>query len=100
MQSIESTVRRLARKRFNEIYDGNEHASFAACEALKWAASKAGFVHCGVEGICDEVGTNGVSYLNTGDTYNTTVLATTGRYSVRFWIGCYADAVERNPRYR
>jgi hypothetical protein len=46
-----------------------------------------GFEHYGVEGFCDECGSRGVTYLNTGDTYIPTVYAVTGRYNVRYYVG-------------
>jgi len=56
----------------------------------------------GVEGFCDDIGDYGVSYLNTGDPYNQTILFCTTPRAERWSVGCWGDIVERAPegRYR
>lgn len=83
-----ATVRRLARRKFDQLIDSNHcHAGCLAEQALLWAAQKAGFDHCGIEGWCDHCGARGITYLNTGDAYIPTVYAVTSRYSARFYVG-------------
>ena len=50
----------------------------------------------GVEGICfDAGGRDGLTYLNTGDSYGRTILFRSK--TERMWLGSWGDFVERNP---
>lgn len=52
----------------------------------------------GDEGFCDDVGNHGISYLNTGDPYNQTIIfrSNSGRWS----IGDWGSIVEAAPEGR
>jgi hypothetical protein len=87
-------LRRLARTKHNALVDSDpipRHQSHYAVTALEDAATQLGFSHYGVEGFCDECGSRGVTYLNTGDTYIPTVYAVTNRYSARYYVGTQED---------
>lgn len=47
----------------------------------------------GVEGWCDDRGSDGWQYLNTGDSYGMTILFCSE--SERFRVGCWGDIAER-----
>ena len=87
-------VRNYARRYYNRELPNHigEHTSHLASEALE-AAGKHFKVGYGVEGFCDECGREGVSYINMGDTYSTTVLFDTR--TEQFSIGCWGDIAER-----
>lgn len=85
-----------ARLRFKELRSfATHHVSFSAEEALEYAAELWGIDHFGVEGFCDDCGRHGITYLNMGDTYSTTILFYSE--SSTFRIGTWGDIVERHP---
>ena len=51
----------------------------------------------GVEGWCDDCGRNGISYLNTGETYDLTICFDSN--SERFLIASYGDIAEQQANY-
>lgn len=93
-----SYVARVARRALNKLRDSDDyrycHDSFAVRDAMLLA-----------EAACPDVGTFGVEYvpegnnsrspaidyLNSGDTYELTLLYVNGR----FRVGCWGDIVER-----
>jgi hypothetical protein len=95
-------VRLLARRYYNRLREQSEyrysHCSFAARDAIDRAGKEVGIGY-GCEGFCLDVGhygEHGVSYLNMGDTYDTTVLFDTRNR--RFFVSSYGDYVERLER--
>ena len=88
-------ARREIRRRYNELRNGELgycHSSHAASQAIdEW--SKAQGVGFGSEGFCDECGRDGITYLNMGDTYDTTVVFTS--WNERFFVSCWGDVYER-----
>ena len=87
---------RYARRKFNELRELPEyyyaHESFAVRDAL--LITEARFVDCGtfgVESILGSSDSDTIDYLNTGDTYELTVLY----YRERFTVGNWGDIVER-----
>lgn len=93
-------VARYARREFNRLRkaeDFHGHPSFAVVAAMEKATERFG-VGYGVEGFCDTAGRAGLNYVNMGDPYVTTVIATCSRYGdVRFSVGCWGDYAE-NPK--
>jgi hypothetical protein len=85
-------------RQFAKRYTRNNHASHLASEILMEADKRFSLESFGDEGWCDDVGSDGVSYLNTGDSYTTTITCETSHRSARFRVECYADAVERGER--
>lgn len=80
--------REYRKRRETEHY----HTSHTATDVMEEADKKFGLDMCGVEGWCDECGQDGVSYLNAGDAYATTIVFHT--WTERFYVRCYADSVE------
>ena len=82
-------------KQLRDDYRYSGHPSHAASEAIRLAGIKFGIGY-GCEGFCWDCGRDGISYLNMGDTYATTVLfdSRTGRFTV----SCYGDIVEQLER--
>lgn len=68
------------------------HCSHTAVEVMQEAEKKFDLGTFGVEGWGDECGRDGVSYLNSGDPYDTTIVFHT--WTERFYVRCYADSVE------
>ena len=69
------------------------HSSHYAAKSMELTESR--FVDLGtfgVEGWCDSEGKHGVSYLNTGDTYEITILFSSE--TERFSIGSWGDIAE------
>jgi hypothetical protein len=74
------------------------HNSHTASRVMREVAESHG-VGYGIEGFCDDVGRHGISYINMGDTYDTTIIFRSE--SERFSIGDWGSIVERYPsRYR
>lgn len=67
------------------------HRSHLAVEALNFVAKKYNFGY-GVEGFTWDCGQHGISYINMGDTYDTTILFDSQRQE--FSLGCYGDVIE------
>ena len=89
-------IRRIARKLFNENWNGREHPSFAASAALEAACDKFGYDAYGTSG--EAFGTrSGIEWVETGDIYDMTVYALTDGYSCRFCVGSVGDYLERHP---
>lgn len=88
---------RLARVKFKELWDGDEHPSFAQSKALEYAAQwleDNGVPNHGVEGFAfPQSCTHGVEYINFGDPYDYTVLAVVrgGGFKHSIETGCWAS---------
>ncbi len=78
--------------------DLREHPSFLACKILEEAEKQFNLPTYGTEGFCGQDWgdyQSGVSYLNTGDTYDTTLVCTYFNGVVRFKIDSWGDTYER-----
>lgn len=82
-------------RKLREDYRYSGHPSHAASEAIRLAGErfKLGY---GCEGFCWNCGRDGISYLNMGDTYATTIVFDSR--TEQFRIGCWGDCVERLER--
>lgn len=87
------------RKRYNDLRTNTEfgrwHPSHAAARALEDTAKHypdLGAGTLGTEGWSDECGRNGITYLNTGDTYDLTLCFDSR--SERFLISSWGDLAE------
>jgi glycogen synthase len=70
------------------------HRSFYACEAMEAVEASMSLPTHGVEGWSRGVsGRTGVEYLNTGDSYGTTIVCVSGPNRATFRVGCWADYV-------
>lgn len=69
------------------------HHSFLAAEAMEKIEKAFNLPTSGVEGWSRNFGRSGVSYLNTGDTYGTTIVCNSTRNDARFSVGCWGDHV-------
>lgn len=100
METDWKAVARYARKEFNRLRKAEEfdcHPSFAVVAALEKAAERFNIGY-GIEGVCDDVGRAGLNYVNMGDPYVATVIATCSRYGdVRFSVSCWGYYAE-NPK--
>ena len=90
-------VRRWCRAKYNHRRttggESYRHPSHTASDVMQSAEKKwPDLSTFGVEGWCDECGREGVSYLNTGDTYDLTICFHSG-YE-RFFISSWGDAYE------
>jgi hypothetical protein len=91
-------AKEIAEKKFAELRaedDSERHSSYAGEEALAFAAKECG-INDDVEGFCyfpNDPNTNGLSYLNEGDTYSETLLFDSE--SNTFSIGSWGDVVEK-----
>ncbi len=88
------SIRRWTRRKYNELRESgyySGHCSHAASEALNQASAHFQF-GAGADGWCDECGREGWSYINTGDSYDTTILFSSE--SERFVISCVGDVLE------
>lgn len=83
------------RRRQNEHCHNSHTASDVMAEAERLFPDLGTF---GIEGFCDDIGNNGISYLNTGDTYAPTILFRSN--SGRFSIGDWGTIVENAPAGR
>jgi hypothetical protein len=94
-------AQKYARKKFNELREeGGKwagHASHAAAEALRRAEEHVGLGTFGVEGFCDSAGSQGFSYLNTGETYDLTLGVYTTYATARFVLTSWGDVAELHP---
>lgn len=93
-------VRRWTRKKYNELRESgyySGHNSHAASKAIELAGEHFDLGH-GAEGFCDGYGNYGYTYLNMGDTYDTTILFSSE--DERFVVGCYGDIIENAPEDR
>lgn len=88
---------RKVRARARALYNARSlrsHASFAATAALLKAAEELGLDHYGEEGFVldnSSAHTRGITYLNMGDSYTTTVYVRTSRTDARFCVGSIAS---------
>ncbi len=91
-------IRAYARRKFNALRESQDcHNSHTATEALE-ATDKYFELGHGVEGFCDQSsGSHGVTYINMGDTYATTILFESD--SERFTVGSWGDIVERHEEW-
>lgn len=92
---------RYCRKEYNRLREDNQfchHCSFDATEAMELTEKRFPDLGTfGVEGSCfKDSYTSGLSYLNSGDTYEVTILFRSDRE--RFWVGSWGDFVERHPK--
>jgi hypothetical protein len=76
-QKLLEKARRFARKAFVAHRDSlsrRQHPSHSAEDVLFLTEREFPELKtCGVEGWCDDIGNNGVSYLNTGEMYQPTI---------------------------
>jgi len=91
---------RWCRRQYNRLRESDYtycHCSFAADKAMERAEER--FSDLGTFGVEGMVFagqfSDGLSYLNTGDSYDLTILFDSRRE--RFFIGSWGDFVERNP---
>lgn len=90
-------ARAWCRREYNRRREDEHcHPSHTASDVLKEADKRFGLGMCGVEGWCDEIGREGISYLNPGDTYDLTICFHSGQE--RFFISSWGDAYERWER--
>lgn len=68
------------------------HPSHLASEAIRETGKRFGIGY-GCEGLSIDDGREGISYLNMGDTYDTTIIFDSR--TERFSVGCYGDVVEK-----
>lgn len=87
---ITAPMRLWAKRRFDELWDGDSHPSHAAAQALEDTADHFNLSY-EVEGFCSGNGNSGVTYLNTGNSYDTTIYVLTTRWTARVCRGCIAD---------
>jgi len=91
-------IRRWCRAEYNKRRETEDcHPSHTASDVMQDAERKwPDLSTFGVEGWCDECGREGVSYLNTGDTYDLTICFHSGyeRFSISSWGDAY-EAWER-----
>lgn len=85
-------------RQFAKRYARNSHASHLACEILREADKRFALESHGDEGWCDDVGSDGVSYLNMGDTYTLTLCVKTSPRSARFVVSSWGDLREAEER--
>lgn len=71
-----------------------EHPSHLAATILQEAEQKFETGTHGVEGFADDVGNEGIQYLNAGDSYALTLVVHSDRRNVSFHVGCWADFCE------
>lgn len=93
-------VRAYVRRVFNGLEEERPrlNASHNASDALLAAEKHFNLPTHGVEGWAVNT-RRGVSYLNTGDSYGTTILALCNQNQVRFVVGSWADLVEGDGDY-
>lgn len=96
-QQYLKAARKYCREQYNRLkefdYPYNCHVSFYACDAM--ARTEKRFVDLGTfgtEGFCNDVGTKGITYLNTGDSYEPTILFDSDKE--RFFVASWGDIVE------
>ena len=88
-------ARRYAQRQFvklREDYRYSGHSSHAASKAIELAGEKYSIGY-GCEGFCWNCGRDGISYLNMGDSYLSTIMFDSRNN--RFFIGCTGDFLER-----
>jgi hypothetical protein len=94
----------LVKRKYRELRDAQRYprrCSRDARAALDWLEDtrwweEEGVMTHGVEGFCAKDGQSSVHYLNTGETYNTTMLALCGAENTTFRVGNWGDIVEAN----
>jgi len=93
---------RYCRKQYNKLREldvdfAYSHCNFAASKAMERTEERYSDIGTyGVEGmVYAGPFTYGLSYLNTGETYDLTILFDSRRE--RFFIGSWGDFVEANP---
>lgn len=94
-QETLTRARRWCAREFAKRYERTSHASHLADEILKEADAKFALDSHGVEGWCDGVGNEGVSYLNMDDTYTLTLVCETSNRSARFSVNSWGNIAER-----
>lgn len=86
-------------RQFSKRYSWRDgHASHLACQILREAEEKFTLETFGDEGWCDEFGSEGVSYLNTGDPYTLTLCVETSARSAKFSVSSWGDIAEKRER--
>lgn len=103
MQAVETALirkaRRYAASQYRKLRDQSDpqwyrfhgHCSHAASEAIRRAGERFDIGH-GCEGFALPCENDGISYLNMGDTYATTIIFDSR--TEQFRVGCYGDVVE------
>jgi hypothetical protein len=83
---------RWIRSQYAKRRTPGQHPSHLFDDLLREAEARYDLGTFGPEGWCDEVGENGVAYLNTGDPYTPTILVKTSRFCWRVSVamGGYA----------
>jgi hypothetical protein len=88
-------------RQFSARYSWRDgHASHLACQILREADEKFALESFGDEGFCDEIGSEGVSYLNMGDTYTLTLCVETSARSAKFLVSSWGAIAERSESER
>ena len=72
------------------------HCSHNAVAAMKLTEKRFDLGTFGIEGFCDEMGRDGVTYLNTSDTYKITLCFRNN--TERFYISSWGDMLETMER--
>jgi hypothetical protein len=89
-------VRKWVKKRYDQLSALDKyafsHPSFAADAAMLQAEKHFDLPTYGVEGQSDGSGRKGKSYLNTGDSYDLTIVCYTSPSSCRFTVSTVACA--------
>ena len=88
-------LKRLSRKYYNELREeATHHPSFSAEEAMKKALQEMK-LNYEVDGICDDLGRNGITYVVQRDTYDMTLIFQS--WNEFFVVDSYGNMIERNP---
>ena len=101
-EKLEKALRWCRRQWTKRWPEETGHCSFLVEKILTEAEEKFGIDTFGVEGFNAQEWGNyveGVSYLNTGDTYDITIcFQSFGKYSGRFFLSSWGDTYERFER--
>ena len=94
METDWKRIRRWCRNYYNGL-DPYYHSSYRATQAINAAGEHFDVGH-GAEGFCNQSnGQDGITYLNMGDPYITTILFSSN--TERFSVGCWGNIVEAAP---
>jgi hypothetical protein len=93
-QAVLTAVRREYQKLVKADGSYPSHRSFYAENAMEAVEASMNLPTYGVEGWARGVrGSKGVHYLNTGDSYDTTIVCVSEPNRATFRVGCWADYV-------
>lgn len=100
MKEVSMEILNSARKWCQEQYNKRRgeytwHVSFLATEILEEAEKKFNLNTFGVEGFSSVTGKHCVDYLNTGETYGTTIIFRSK--GEKFSVGCWVISYEFRP---